>query len=652
MRAVQLRGAADHPTTRGRLCPKVNRYLDRVYHPDRLLTPLRRVGPKGSAGFAAITWDDALDDLARRMATLRAAGRPEAVLQVSFAGTQGVLQMGVVADAFFDAYGARDIRRHLCGVTATLGAADVLGTPYGMDPADLRHSRTILLWGTDTLLTNRHLWPEIETAREAGAIVVVIDPIRTATAERADVHLQLRPGTDVALVLGVVHVLDRDNLLDAEWLAGHTDGWESLRHSASELTPDAAARATGLPAERIEWLAHTYATRRPAAIRTLIGAEHRRHGRDILRAVSMLPAVTGAMRERGGGLARSTGLYADTALTLPPRAPDRLRFNMSRLGEVLTGGDVDLLVVHNCNPAVTFPDQNRVIAGLERDDLFTVVVEQRMTDTARYADLVLPATTQVEQLDLMTAWGHLYLALNAPAIPPRGQCLPNTEIFRRLAARLGLDTDPRFGPWLRGSDEELLRRVLDSDHPWLDGITLDRLQRDGWARLAVPEGFSAPGPYTLGAVEFHPPTGATPRFPLLLQTRKQHIAFLNSHYAGDAAHRPHHGELRVSLHPDDAADRAITAGATVVVHNDRGRLTCRAELDPTLLTGVVTMPFGWWNDATPERRGVNALTDPGLGARDAPDDAGSAAFHDTWVEVSTGLSTGRPSVDPGRTGRS
>ena len=485
--AVRLRGSPEHPTTRGELCPKVNRFLDRVYHPDRVLHPLRRVGPKGSADFEPISWSEAIREIADRLGSLRNSGRAESILPFSFDGTQGVIQKGVMADRFFDALDASDIRRHLCGVTAWLGAADVSGLPFGIDPEDLAYSRFIILWGTNTLLTNRHLWPVIEEARSAGATVVVIDPAPTATAARADEFVQLRPGSDITLVLAMLHVIDRDGLADESWIADHTSGWEELRQDAREMSPSTAAELTGISADRIEWLAAAYASTRPAAIRVLVGPEHRARGRDIMRAVALLPAVTGAWRDRGGGLARSTQVYFEEALNYPTGRPQRRDFNMAALGHVLTDRTLDpqieALVVHNSNPAVIVPDQNRVIEGLERDDLFTVVIEQFVTDTARYADIVLPATTQIEHLDVGIAWGHLYLSLNNPAIEPVGEALPNTEIFRRLAAAMELD-DPR----LRLSDEELIEELLDTDHPWADGISLEVLRERGWARLAVPPG--------------------------------------------------------------------------------------------------------------------------------------------------------------------
>ena len=649
-RAVRLRGNPEHPTTRGQLCPKVNRFLDRVYHPDRLLQPLRRSGPKGSGSYEPIGWDEAIGEVAGRLADTRKEHGAPSILQFSFDGTQGVIQKGILADRFFDELGASDIRRHLCGVTAWLGASDVSGLPYGIDPEDLEHSRLIVLWGTNTQLTNRHLWPVIDTARAAGATVVTIDPIRTATAHQSDVFLQIRPGTDVALVLAILHVIDRDGLADHEWLDVHTSGWGELRESARRMSPEGAATITGLPVQQIEWLARSYATIKPAAIRVLVGPEHRARGRDIMRSIATLPAVTGAWRDVGGGLARSTQVYFESALNYPLDRPERRNFNMAHLGQILTDTTLDptirALVVHNSNPAVICPDQETVITGLQRDDLFTVVIEQFMTDTARYADIVLPATTQIEHLDLGIAWGHMYLSLNQPAIEPLGDALPNTEIFRRLAVAMGLDAHG-----LADDDETLIRTVLDSPHPWMKGITYERLEAETWVRLGVERGHR---PYVdqppdthdrrlhLTPLEYRPgietPDGRsllTTRFPLLLLSPKQHTKFLNANYGAFEDHHPLAGRPAGQLHPDDAASRNIHDGDEIRVHNDRGELTVMAEITTDVLPGTVSVPFGWWHRHTPEGRSVNVLTNPST-----PDDGdGSAAFLETLVEVERNLGT-------------
>ena len=645
-RVIKLRGAADHPTTRGQLCPKVNRFVDRVYHPDRLLQPLRRVGARGSGEFEPVGWDEAIEEVAARLSNVASTHGAESILQFSFDGTQGVIQKGIMADRFFDALGASDIRRHLCGVTAWMGGADVYGVPFGIDPEDLCHAKTLILWGTNTLLTNRHLWPTIEAAKANGATVVVIDPIRTTTAAapEVDVFLQLHPGTDVALVLAMVNVMECDELLDHEWLDDRTTGWAELGDSAAAMSPAAASSITGLGADRIKWLARTFATERPAAIRVLVGPEHRQHGRDIMRAIAMLPAITGAWRDSGGGLARSTQVYFEAALNMPQDRPRRREFNMAALGATLGDAKLDppikALFVHNSNPAIICPDQDAVIRGLQREDLFTVVIEQFMTDTARYADIVLPATTQLEHLDLMISWGHFYIALNQPAIAPCGRSLPNTEIFRRLAAAMDLDS-----PGLADSDEDLIRQLLDSNHEWVRGITLEHLEESAWARLNIPPGHrpyveTAPatpdGRLQLGALEFRrgrETVGGDPeravRYPLTLMSRKQHTKFLNANYGGFDKHLPRAGEPRLEIHADDAVARGIEDGDRVVVHNERGSLTLTATISEAVQPGLVTIPFGWWNRSTPEGRAVNALTNPAVDA----DGKGSAYFHENLVEV-------------------
>lgn len=653
--AVNLRGDPSQPFTDGQLCPKVNPFLDRVYHPNRLLRPLRRVGPKGEGRFEPIGWDAAIAEIADRIGEAVARHGGETVLPYSLDGTQGLVQKGVLADRFFSALGATQLNRHICGVTAWHGAADVLGMPLGADPTEIASARTIVLWGTNTLLTNRHLWPYVEEARRNGASVIVVDPVSTMTAQRSDWHVQPRPGTDVALVLGIIDVLDRDGLVDEERVNTAASGWPELRAEARALSLDSASSITGLAEADITSLAHRIAHERPAVLRALIGMEHREHGHDIHRAVAALAVVSGAE------YMRSTQVYFDTAFAdiVPPSGPQRT-VNMSALGATLTDASlqppITVLLNYGCNPAAITPDQNRVLAGLERDDLFTVVIEQFMTDTARYADIVLPVTTQIEQLDLMNAWGHLYVSLNLPAIEPLGECLPNTEIFRRLASALALDA-----AGLADSDEQVARDLLASGHPWLDGITYERLQRDGWARLAVPAGWSALtdreiplappsppgsgtgvqsrslGPVRLGALRYRPAAESLSGdselarcYPLALMSLKQHQRFLNSHYGGFEHHLPDPPQPRLDISAVDAEARGIVEGDQVRVYNGRGELFTTAAISERLQPGLVTMPFGWWAGSA-DARTVNVLTNAAVGGDDPA--VGSAAFHDTLVEV-------------------
>ena len=485
--AVKLRGRVDHPYSAGELCPKVNRFLDRVYSPDRILQPLRRIGPKGTGEFAPITWDEALAEIADRLHAVIDARGPEAILPYSDAGNQSLLSMMGMDGRFFHALGASRVVRAICGPTVGHGMRMTNGSGLGLDPLELRHSKLILIWGSNTRLTNRHLWPTIEAARADGAKVVVIDPIRTLTAEAADEFVQPLPGTDIALMLAMMHVLVRDDLVDRAWVDAHTVGYPELVDHVADWTPARAAAICGLDEPVIERLAHDWGTIRPAAIRTLIGAEHHENGAMFHRTLAVLPALVGAWQDRGGGLARSVGSYHDALIDegaisgldlLPGPLPRAI--NMSRLGEALTDPTmdppVDALVVWNCNPLATTPNTELIRAGMARDDLFTVVHEQFLTDTARYADIVLPATTQLETTDVVPAWGHLWMGWNEAAIAPLGEACSNTELFRRLARAMGM-----HDPALHASDEALLEQALGQK------VDLDELRRVGWLKVPYPE---------------------------------------------------------------------------------------------------------------------------------------------------------------------
>jgi anaerobic selenocysteine-containing dehydrogenase len=656
--AVKLVGDPEHPFTRGGLCAKVNHYLERVYSPDRLLHPLRRVGPKGSGEFEQVTWDNALDAIAERLRVIIARDGPTAILPYSYVGTQGIVQGTSLDRRFFARLGATQLERNICGQTASAGLTSTIGYPFSMLPEDIVHARFIILWGTNTIVTNLHLWPFIQRARAAGARLVVIDPLKTRTAEAADRHVRPLPGTDAALALGMMHVLIAEDLVDHAYIEEHTLGFEALRARVAEYSPERVATICGLEPSEIVELARAYAAGQPSAIRVLIGMEHHANGAMTYQAVSCLPALVGAWQHRGGGLARTVSGYVRQALApvdMPELQDRRTRsVNMVQLGKALTDPELDPpiggLVVYNSNPAAIAPNQNLVLQGLRREDLFTVVLEQFMTDTARHADYVLPATTQVEHLDLVPAWGHTYLTLNQPAIAPLGEALPNTEVFRRLARRLGLDD-----PCLQESDEAIIRATLANDHPLLEDITFERLQQEGWAplrftddwqahtgaRFATPSGKAELFSASLAAQGFDPlprfvPARESPagnpelaaRYPLMLLSSKSALHFLNSSYTGVARHRNAEHEPLLEMHPADAAARGLADGCWVEVCNDRGRVQLRARLGDRVRPGVVAMPHGWWASLSPGGSSANALTPDGLADR-----GGGGEFYDVLVEV-------------------
>jgi anaerobic selenocysteine-containing dehydrogenase len=658
--AVKLVGDSDHPFTQGGLCAKVNHYLDRVYSPERVLYPMRRVGPKGTGAFERVSWDEALDDIAARLQQIMASDGPTAILPYSYLGTQGLVQQGVMDQRFFARLGATRLEREICGSTGGTGVGMTNGSAQGMLPVDVIHSRFIILWGTNTVVTNLHLWPFIRQAQANGAVVVVIDPLKTRTAAAADWHIRPLPGTDAALALGMMHVIVAEGLYDAAYVEQHTIGFDRLRERLADYPPARAATLTGLDADEIVRLARAYATTQPATIGTLIGMEHHANGAMIFRTITCLPALIGAYRNRGGGMMAKPAYFAWQAINTdalfgPVLEDERIRsINMVQLGRALT--DVALtppiraLVVYNSNPAAIAPNQQLVLQGLRRDDLFTVVHEQFLTDTASYADFVLPATTQVEHLDLMWSWGHTCLALNQPAIASVGEAVPNSELFRRLAARMGFD-EPAF----HETDEAMIRAALDSDHPYLRGITFERLAQEGWAPLRIPEdwrpfaegGFPTPS----GKCEFYAenliaqgidplptyipahesPTGdpaLAARYPLSLMTAKSALHFLNSSYANLPRHLKAEREPLLDMHPDDGTARGIANGDRVRVYNDRGSVELQVRIGDRVRPGLVAMPSGWWASRSPGGASANTLTADGLS-----DLGGGGDFHDTLVEV-------------------
>ena len=636
-KAQTLVGDPAHPFTRGGLCAKVNEYLDRVYHKDRVLTPLRRTGSKGSALFERVSWDEALAEIAARWKDIIASDGAEAILPYSLAGNQGLIQMASLGERLFGSMGCTRLERNICGEVAVEGLSLTNGTGLGIDPEDIVHSRYIVLWGTNTIVTNLHLWPVILKARERGAKVVVIDPVRTRTAAAADWHIAPRPATDGVLALAMMHVILRDGLEDRDYVDRYSTGFEALAARAREFPPETAAAITGVAAGDIERLAREYATTTPSLIRPLIGLEHHRNGATLFQTIACLPVLTGAWRHRGGGLQRSTGALQYSTLNvdrvrMPETAKPGVRtLNMRDLGRDLCSTTlappVRSLMVYNCNPLVTMPNQNLVRRGLEREDLFTVVHDLFITETARYADYVLPATSQIECLDIVPAWGHHYLSLNQPAIAPVGEAVSNTELFRRLARALGLSE-----PWLFESDESMLRAALASGHPWLEGITYERLQAEGYVRLRQPEdwrpfasgGFRTPD----GKAILDPSPGEIIRGEGLQLITGKPLHFLNGSYNQMERHQRRDGEVTIDIHVDDAEARGLREGALVRVHNELGALTARCRVTSDIPRGVASMPFGRNVDAAGASTTANALT-PEM----PTDHGGGSGFYDAFVEV-------------------
>lgn len=669
-KAVGVRGDPDHPFTRGALCAKVRDYEQRAYHPDRLLYPMRRAGEKGSGQFQRVTWDEALDEIAVRFHRISDEHGAEAILPCSYLGHQGLLNGLHCGDPFFNRLGASVAERTFCNAGATLAYNMTLGNTPGLDPESFVHARLIVIWACNIIGNMPHHWPFIREAQRRGARLVVVDPLRSRTAKHADWHIRPRPGTDGALALGLIRSLAEQGLVDDSYVADHVHGYEALRERAGTFTPERVAELTGLSSEDVSALAHEYGTTHPSAIRVGVAIERQANGPDTVRAICALPALVGAWRHVGGGLFQNAGRAFPInrqGLARPDLiAPGTRVVNLLSLGKALTGElpldpPVKALFVYNSNPVSGSAEQEKVVSGLLRDDLFTVVSEHFMTDTARYADLLLPATTQLEQADLMYSWGHFYATYNHPAIAPVGEAVSNTELFRRLAARMGF-TEPVF----RRDDEQIARDSLDWEHPSLSGITLERLKDEGWARLELGEpgerrphaggGFPTPtgrceiasteaAKGTMVLTNFRQcyeaeqegaPVDALPDYQpvgadadgssLILVSPKTHY-FLNSSYGNFDHHQRRNGRQWALLHPADALERGIAAGDDIVVKNESGRLQVEARIGDDTLRGVVVVPHGYWRDGA-DGGSVNVLN------ADCPTHIGKApSFSDTRVHV-------------------
>ncbi|MGE5113792.1 MAG: molybdopterin-containing oxidoreductase family protein [Acidobacteriaceae bacterium] len=669
--ATKIQGDPDHPVTRGFLCAKVAKYLDRVYSPDRVLYPLRRKAPKGAGGdeaFERISWNGALDEIANRFRSISAEFGPEAILPYSYGGTLGTLNGSTMDRRFFHRLGASQLDRTICSAAGEAGILSVQGGKYGTEPEQFRHSRYIIAWASNIHGNNVHLWPFIEEARRNGAKLVVIDPYRTRTARCADWHIPIALGTDAALALGMMNVIIGESLYDADYVGKYAVGFEELRERAREYTPEKVSGWTGIPVDDVRRLAREYATTRPAVIRLNYGIQRADNGGMATRAVAMLPVLIGSWKEVGGGLQMSlSGAFEfngdalkrpdlmTTALGRPARV-----INMVKLGEALTElgtshpaeeVPVKALFVYGSNPAAVCPDHNKVIRELSRTDLFTVVHEQFLTDTTDYADIVLPATTFFEHPELQKAYGHYYLQTSTQAIDPLGECRSNVELFRALAERMGFE-DACFGE----TTEEMMDLALQSEHPWMKGITRERLDREKHVRLSF-EGDGAPFlPFAEGkfptvsgkaelysaalAAQGHDPVASfvpTPesrnartdgKYPLEMLARKADN-FLNSTFSNLKSHHPlENGNLGVlEITAKDAFERDIREGDDVRVFNARGSLELTARISDAIQPGMVSARLHWAK-LSRDKQNVNVLTSDRLS-----DLGGGATFYATSVEV-------------------
>jgi len=657
-RIVRVSGDPEHPVTRGAICGKAARYAERLYSPDRVLYPQRRVGPKGAGEFERTTWDEALGTIAERFqVTIREHGA-EAILPYSFAGNMGVTSIGSMDRRLFHKLGASQLARTVCSAAGNAGFGYSVGASRGTDPETTAQSRYIIAWGSNLASVNMHQMTYVRQAQRAGATFVHIDVQRNRTTAFADQFVQLRPGTDAALALGMMHVIVRHSLYDAAYVAAHTIGFDALAERVQEYPPERVERITGVPSAVVECLAREYATTRPAFIRIGNGLQHHDNGGMAVRTIACLPSLVGSWRDVGGGALKSNLGYAamnDAALMRPDllagRSPRTI--NMNELGQALTtlnDPPVQALVVYNANPAVIAPDQTQVLAGLARDDLFTVVHEQLLTDTVRYADILLPATTHFEQTDLYTSFWHLYVQLAEPAVERMGEAKPNVEFFALLARRLGF-ADACF----QDDAETMIDQALNNPaNPFLQGITLDRLKEGGPLRLHVesPHPAYADGAFLTpsGKVELfsaqmardgldplpthtplieggdgeHLPVGA---YPLVFITPPNHF-FLNSTYANMPSNVRSEERPRLEINPADARARGILDGDAVRVFNGRGDVQLEASLTDDVRPGVVASRGLWWGRHSPGGLGVNATTPQRLA-----DMGGGATFFSNLVQV-------------------
>ena len=652
-RAIKVTGDPDHPPTHGALCTKVSRYPERTYHPDRVLTPLKRCGPKGSGQFKPVSWDEALGDIAQRLQAI-AARDAQAIQPYSYAGTMGLVQAEGMAQRFFNKLGAARLDRTICSSAGGEALAATYGGKVGMHVEHFAHSRLIVIWGSNPITSNLHFWTFAQQAKREGARLVCIDPRRSETADKCHQHIAVLPGTDGALALGLMHELITQDWLDHDYLARHVDDWPLMRERAMRWSAERAAAVCGITAEELRELARDMGQTRPMAIRLNYGMQRVHGGGNAVRLIAMLPCMVGAWRERGGGLLLSaSGWFASAIDQAALQRPELLAgrtprtINMSTIGDDLLreaspasspdfGPRIEALIVYNSNPMAVAPESGKVQRGFARDDLFTVVLEHFMTDTADMADYVLPATTQLEHWDVHFSYGHTYAMLNQPAVAPLGESRSNAAIFRALAAQMGY-TEPCFAD----SDEALARMAFKADV-----VPFDALLEKGWFKLPIAElpfangGFLTPS----GKVVVNSPQHGVPdyiandesvatapalaaRYPLAMISPPARN-FLNSSFVNVTSLRAIEVEPLVEMHPEDAAARGVADGALVELFNDRGSYRCKAAVNERARRGVVNGMGIWWRKFGVDGKNVNELTHQRL------TDIGRApAFYDCLVDI-------------------
>jgi anaerobic selenocysteine-containing dehydrogenase len=660
--ATEVKGDPDHPTTAGVLCTKVSRYVDRTYHPDRLLSPMRRVGKKGEGKFEPISWEQALQEIAARLKPI-AERDPQGILPYSYCGTMGLVQGEAMAMRFFNKLGASFLDRTVCATAGFTGYRYTIGASIGTDIEQFQDAKLILIWGGNPIASNLHFWMRVQEAKRRGAKLIAIDPYRSLTAEKCHQHIAVMPGTDSALALGMMHVLIKENLLDHDYIARHTLGFAQLKDRAAEWTPERTAETCGITVDEVVNLAREYGQTamrgEPVAIRMNYGLQRVRGGGMAVRNIACLPALVGAWRHAAGGVQLSTsGSFPANKLAL--QRPDLLRgrlprtINMNTIGDDLLkeaspefGPKIEAVIVYNANPVAIAPDSSKVQRGFEREDLFTVVLEHFQTDTADYADILLPATTQLEHVDAHLAYGHLYMMANNAAIAPLGEAKPNTEIFRLLARAMGL-IDPVFDE----TDDELASQAFNKQDARAVHFDWESLKRSGWSKLNMPAAPFAEGgfPTPSGKCEFYSASmladGLDPlpsyianyesvasnpelaeKYPLAMISPPARN-FLNSTFVNVQSLRATEGEPHLDIHPADAASRGIEHGEMVRIFNDRGSFVARARVTPKARAGLVVGLSIWWKKLASDGKNANEVTSQRL------TDMGRApTFYDTLVQV-------------------